>query len=96
MNKYEAMCIVKPDLGEEERKNLFSQINDAVTKNSGNITNSIVWSERKKLFFSIKKYNEGVYYLVDFTLDDPLKMPQIRQAYKLNEGILRVLITRRS
>lgn len=95
MNKYEAMCIIKPDLGEEERKAIFSQINDTVSKNSGNITNSVVWSERRKLIFSIRKYNEGVYYLLDFTLEDSQKMPQIRQAYKLNENILRVLITRR-
>ena len=32
MNKYEAMFIVKPDLPEEERKNLFHQIDEIVTK----------------------------------------------------------------
>jgi len=92
MKKYEAMFIIKPDLSEEERKNLFHQIGDAVTKNSGEISNANIWSEKKKLFFPLKKYREGVYYLMDFTLD-PLAVAKIRHAYNLNENILRVLIT---
>ena len=93
MNKYEAMCIVKPDLAEEERKTLFSQINDAITKNQGSVTQASLWSERRKLFFPIKRQHEGLYYLVNFTMP-PSALPKIREAYKLNDGILRVLITR--
>lgn len=93
MNKYEAMFIVKPDLPEEERKALFAQIHDAVTKNNGNITQGAVWSEKKKLFFPLKKQHEGVYYLLSFSLD-PLAVTQIRHTYNLNENILRVLITK--
>jgi len=93
MNKYEAMFIVRPDLPEEERKSLFQQINDAVTKNSGTITEGAVWSEKRKLFFPIKKFTEGVYYLLSFSLN-PLAIKDIRHAYKLNENILRVLISK--
>ncbi len=91
MKKYEAMFIIKPDLSEEERKNLFHQISDAVTKNNGNISNANIWSEKKKLFFPLKKYREGVYYLMDFTLDTAAVV-KIRHAYNLNENILRTLI----
>ncbi|MCX5706538.1 MAG: 30S ribosomal protein S6 [Candidatus Omnitrophica bacterium] len=103
MNKYEAMVIikpdltetdsVKPDLPEEQRKALFQQINDVVTKNNGSISQSGLWQERKKLFFPINKYNEGVYYLLNFA-SPPLVIKDIRHAYKLNENILRVLITK--
>ena len=93
MNKYEAMFIVKPDLPEAEQKALFQQIHDAVTKHNGVIAQGAVWSEKKKLFFPIKKHSEGVYYLLSFTLD-PLSIKDIRHAYKLNENILRVLISR--
>lgn len=92
MKKYEAMVIVKPDLNDDEKKNLFTQINDAVTKLNGKITTSGVWSEKRKLFFPIKKYREGVYYLVNFTMD-PATVNKVTVAYKLNENILRVLIT---
>ncbi|MBU1726513.1 MAG: 30S ribosomal protein S6 [Candidatus Omnitrophica bacterium] len=92
MNKYEAMFIVKPDLSEEERKNLFNQIAEAVTKNNGAIINSCVWADRRKLYFPIKKHHEGMYYLLNFNLP-PLAVKEIRNVYKLNENILRVLIS---
>jgi len=93
MNKYEAMFIVKPDLSEEDKKNLFQQINDVVTKNKGSVEQGSLWAEKKKLFFPIKKHTEGVYYLLSFSLD-PLAIKDIRHAYKLNENILRVLISK--
>lgn len=93
MNKYEAMFIVRPDLSEEDRNNLFRQINDAVTKNSGAVSAGSVWSEKRKFFFPIKKYTEGVYYLLNFSLN-PLAIKNIRHVYKLNENVLRVLISK--
>jgi small subunit ribosomal protein S6 len=94
MVKYEAMFILNPDLSEEEKKNLFNQIKDTVSKNNGSVLQASVWQERRKLCYPIKKHQEGLYYLMDFsTAADSLK--EINQAYKLNEHILRVLITRR-
>jgi small subunit ribosomal protein S6 len=93
MNKYETMFILKPDLSEEERKNLLLQLNEAVTKNGGTILNSSIWAERKKLFFPLKRYHEGVYYLLNFSIE-PKAISDIRQAYKLNENVLRTLITK--
>ena len=92
MNKYEAMFIIKPDLSEEDKKNLFTQLGDIITKHHGNISNAAVWQERKKFIFPIQKYVEGVYYLIVFTLA-PDAVKDIRNAYKLNENILRVMIT---
>lgn len=93
MNKYEAMFIVRPDLSEADKKALFAQINDVITKNDGNLSAAAVWQERKKLLFPIKKYREGLYYLAAFSLS-PLAVAEIRHTYKLNESILRVLITK--
>ena len=93
MNKDEAMFIVKPDLPEEERKNLFKQIDDSVTKNNGSVSSGAVWAEKRKLIFPINKQQDGVYYLLNFQID-PQAIKQIEHTYKLNEDILRVLITR--
>lgn len=93
MNKYEAMFIIKPDLSEDEKKTLFNQINDTVVKNNGNVSQASIWSEKRKLCFTIKKYQEGIYYLMNFSVV-PQVISKIRQAYKLNENILRVLITK--
>jgi len=93
VNKYEAMFIIKPDLSEEEKKTLFQQIHDAVKKNKGDVSSASLWAEKRKMYFPLKKYREGSYYLMNFSLD-PLSLKLIRQAYKLNENILRVLITK--
>ncbi|MFH1458587.1 MAG: 30S ribosomal protein S6 [Candidatus Omnitrophota bacterium] len=93
MNKYEAMLIFKPDLSDEEKKTLFQQIHDAVTKNKGEVYDGSIWAEKRKLHFPLKKHREGSYYLMNFNLD-PLSIGLVHQAYKLNENILRVLITK--
>ncbi len=93
MNKYETMFIIKPDLAEADRKDLFVQIGEVITKNNGSVSAANIWSEKRKLYFSIKKYREGVYYLLSFTAP-PEAIEKIRHAYKLNDNILRVLITR--
>lgn len=93
MKKYEAMFIIKPDLSEEDRKALFSQLSDAVVKNNGNVLAGAVWAEKRKLFFPLKRYRDGLYYLMSFNLS-PLSITSINRAYKLNENILRILITK--
>ncbi len=92
MNNYEAMFIVRPDLSEEERKTLFQQIGDGVTKLNGTITSAAVWSEKRKLYFPLKKYTDGVYYLLHFSLP-PRSVDALHHGYKLNEGILRVMVS---
>jgi len=94
MKKYEAMFMVKPDLGESEMKALFQQINDTIAKNNGEVVTSGLWSEKKPLYFTVKKYRDAVYYLVEFNLD-PLAISKIRSQYRLNEGILRSLILKK-
>ncbi len=91
MNKYEAMFIIKPDLSESARKELSEQIKEVVVKNSGEITNAAIWSERRKLTFTLKKQQEGVYYLVNFNAPSEA-ITKLKYAFKLNEQLLRVLI----
>ena len=92
MKTYEAMFILKPDLAEDEKKNVFTQISDAITKNQGSISSAAVWSEKRKLCFPIKKCHDGLYYLVNFSIPTSA-IAKLREAYKLNEYIIRVLIT---
>jgi small subunit ribosomal protein S6 len=94
MKKYEVMFMLKPDLGENETKALFQQINDVVTKNNGQILSSGLWSEKKPLYFTVKKFKEAIYYLAEFNLD-PLSIDKIKSQYRLNEDILRSLVIRR-
>jgi len=94
MKKYEVMFMVKPDLGENETKSLFQLINDSITKNSGEIVSSGLWSEKRPLYFTVKRCKEAIYYLVEFNLD-PLSITKIKSQYRMNEDILRSLILKK-
>ena len=92
MNNYEAMFIVNPNLNQDQQKELFAQLNDTVTKYKGEISDSKLWSEKRKLTYPIKKFHEGIYYLISFKVQ-PKEIVELRQAYRLNENIIRLLIT---
>lgn len=92
MKKYEAMFIISSDLSEDVKKGLFTKIKDIITKNNGKVMSADIWSEKRKLYFPIKKYKEGIYYLVNFNAN-ALDIQNISHEYKLNENILRVMIT---
>lgn len=92
MNKYEAMVIIKPELSEEERKTVLTQLTDTITASTGNVSQAGVWAERRKLQFPIKKHSEGVYYLIEFSAETGA-IEKILGVYKLNENVLRTLIT---
>ena len=91
MKKYEAMFIIKPDLGEDDKKTLFSQISEVITKNGGQVNSANIWAERKKLYFPLKRYKEGTYYLVNFAAPGEV-LSKVENNYKMNESILRDLI----
>ncbi len=91
MNKYEGLFLVTPDLSEDERKKVFDQIADSITKNNGKVNSANIWSEKRKLTFPIKKFQDGLYYVVDFNMP-PDGVAKINYAYKLNESVIRFLI----
>lgn len=93
MTDYEAMFIVRPDLNEDGKKELYAQLSDTVVKNQGEILSSGVWSEKRKLSFPIKKAQEGIYYLVTFKIA-PSAILKLKQTFRLNEDIIRMLITK--
>jgi small subunit ribosomal protein S6 len=93
MNTYEAVFLIDAKLDEKTANALFDQIKEIITKDKGNIISSRIWADKRKLTFPIKKIQEASYYLVNFKLE-PNAIDKIRQSYRLNENILRVLITK--
>lgn len=93
MANYEAMFIVNPNVNEEQKKEITAHLNDAILKNQGEVVSAAVWSEKRKLAYPIKKFHEGIYYLINFKAE-PGSILKLKQVYKLNESIIRLLITR--
>ena len=91
MNNYEAMFLIDIKSDQNSTEEVFNQIKEPIVKKGGNIVSSHIWAEKRKLYYPIKKRQEAMYYLVNFKLD-PDSVTNIRQTYRLNENILRVLI----
>ena len=48
---------------------------------------------RRQLAYPIKKRENGYYIIAKFTLDDVKVLPEFERALKLDEGVLRYLIS---
>lgn len=93
MADYEGLFIIKPNLEEEAVKNLLKTIGELLSKNGGNIKKEENWGKRQ-LAYPVKKFKEGYYYKLDFSATTDA-ISKLESAYKLNQDILRTMITRR-
>ncbi len=93
MENYEGLFIIKPDLKDEDVKNIFKIIADSVVKFSGSVKKEETWG-KKQLAYPVKKFKEGYYYKLDFTAPTNV-ISKLEEAFKLNDDILRTMITRR-
>ena len=91
-NIYETTIIVKPDLANDQMKNLTSSIDQFFTENNISIGYREDWGI-KNLKFSIKKYSKGSFKFIRFisNTDFPKKLDGF---LKFNSDCLRFLITK--
>lgn len=94
MVDYEAMFIVNPNLNEEQKKDVSAQLADTIVKNQGEVLSLNLWSDKRKFSYPIKKFQEGIYYTMAFKAN-PGSILKLKQVYKLNENIIRLLILRK-
>lgn len=92
-NNYEALLILRPDIKEEDLKNVYKAVVDSITKSGGTVSKEEPWG-KKQLTYPIKKVREGYYYKAEFTAPAEA-ISKLEAGYKLNADILRVMITRR-
>ena len=92
MKNYEAMFIVRPDLNQEELDKIVKTIEKIITSNKGKINDSLNWGKRQ-LSYKIDRHTEGVYQLVHFQIE-PTVVKRLKEGYRLNEDIVRLLITK--
>jgi small subunit ribosomal protein S6 len=85
------MFILDPDLREEEREKIVERVKKEI---KGEVLNVEEW-EKRKLAYKISRKTEGYYVVILFqTTGDTLK--ELDQFLKLQEGILRHMIVRKS
>jgi len=92
MNKYEALFIINPDLGEEEIKALIEKFKNLL-ESSAQLESIDEWGKRR-LAYPVNFKNEGYYVLVNFsaTPDFP---HELDRNFKITDGIMRHIIIKK-
>lgn len=87
MNKYETVCIVRPDVGEDVIKGVIQKATSSLEGSGGVVARVDEWG-RRRLAYPIQKKNEG-YFFVLFYESAPAASKEIGRLLKLNEDVLR-------
>lgn len=93
MNKYEALYIITPDLEEEAAKAVVEKFSGIVTANGGQVESVDEWGKRR-LAYPIDYKTDGYYVLMTF-LSAPEFPKELERNYRIDESILRYLVTRK-
>lgn len=93
MNNYYLTLVLKPDLEEKERKTLLDTITKKLVGEDGKVEKEDLWGS-KDLVYPIKRQTKG--YVAHFEVTaNPKNAKAIDKILKLEEDILRYLLTRR-
>ena len=87
MKHYETIFIINPNLGDEEYGEVLSKFRDLIDKSKGVIVKVDEWG-KQKLAYRLKKFDSGVYVLVDYC-GDPGLIVELDRNLKLDERILK-------
>lgn len=90
MKKYEALFVIDPEK-EGALDAIKESIAASISKSKGAIDSDADWG-KQRLSHAIDKRPDGIYYKLDFTID-PSEIKVLNNTYKLNQDILRVMIT---
>ncbi len=92
MRQYEMMVIVDPEVDERTVKPSLEKYLSVVTGDKGTVDNVDIWG-RRRLAYPIKKKNDGIYAVINFTAESATAKELERQL-GLNETILRLKLLR--
>jgi len=88
--KYEIMFIVRPDMEENNLKDVITNFEKILTSNDGKILNSKNMGQ-KELAYDIKKYKHGFYYV--YQVESSVKtINEFDRLASLSEDIIRHII----
>ena len=89
--KYEILYIIRPDLGEDAKKELIERFDGILTSNGTEIVESKDWA-KKRLAYEIDDYKEGIYHLINIVASDAKGINEFDRLALINRNILRHMI----
>src|SRR5579863_3162896 len=93
MNRtYELMFIVRPDMTEEDQDRLISTLDGAVSSSGGKVHN-IEKMGKRRLAYTVRKFNDGVYILLTFEGSGGL-VHELERRLRVTEPVIKFLSVR--
>jgi small subunit ribosomal protein S6 len=89
---YEVMFIVRPDMAEEDVDKLVSGFETTVTSGGGNVR-SVEKLGRRKLAYTVRKFNDGNYILLTVDADGKL-VAELERRLRVTEPVIKYLTVR--
>ncbi len=90
--KYEVMFIVRPDIEEEEIEKLISGFEATVTTGGGEVK-SIERMGRRRLAYTVRKFNDGVYVLMHLAANGPV-VAELERRLRVSEPVIKFITVR--
>ena len=94
MSKHEILYIIRPDIGDNQKKELVERFDAILTDNGAEITKSEIWDTNRKFAYEIEGFTEGDYYVVNLTSSSTDEINEFDRLARINENILRHMIVR--
>ena len=93
MNRnYELMFIVRPDMSEEDQDKLISNLENAVSSSGGRVLNLEKMGKRR-LAYTVRKFNDGLYILLTFEGSGGL-VHELERRLRVSEPVIKFLSVR--
>ena len=89
---YEVMFIVRPDVLEEDLDKLVENFSGTVTAGGGAIR-SVEKLGRRKLAYTVRKFNDGNYVLLTIDADGPL-VAELERRLRVSEPVIKYITVR--
>lgn len=90
MHKYELIVIIHPDLDDEAIEQALGRIEGWIKDADGSIDSTDVWG-KKHMAYEIQKQNEGIYYLLNVSLQ-PESIAELERNLVILEPVMRHMI----
>ena len=89
---YEVMFIVRPDVAEEDLDKLIAGFEGTVTTGGGHVR-SVEKMGRRRLAYTVRKFNDGNYVLLTMDADGAL-VAELERRLRVSEPVIKFLTVR--
>src|ERR1700728_79316 len=89
---YEVMFIVRPDVADEDVDKLIAALTQTVTNGGGAVRSAEKWGKRK-LAYTVRKFNDGNYVLLTVDADGTL-IAELERRLRVSEPVIKFITVR--